>query len=71
MAGVSRMDRVKNEVGRQRTGVEVDLATRVDMKVLRWFGHVERMEDMFVEESDECKSEWSMSKGETEVRMDG
>ena len=26
-------------------GVEVDLATRVDMNVLRWFGHVERMEN--------------------------
>ena len=45
MAGVSRMDRVRNEVVRQRTGVEVELATRVDMNVLRWFGHVERMEN--------------------------
>ena len=39
------MDRVRNGVVRQRTGVEVDLATRVDMNVLRWFGHMERMED--------------------------
>ena len=45
MAGVSRMDRVRNEVVRQRTGVEIELATRVDMNVLRWFGHVERMEN--------------------------
>ena len=35
MAGVSRMDRIRNEVVRRRTGVEVDLATRVDMNVLR------------------------------------
>ena len=45
MTGVTRMDRIRNEVVRQRTGVEVDLASRVDMNVLRWFGHVERMED--------------------------
>ena len=45
MAGVSRMDRVRNEVVRQRTGVEIELGTRVDMNVLRWFGHVERMEN--------------------------
>ena len=39
------MDRVRNEVVRQRTGVEVELANKVDMNVLRWFGHVERMEN--------------------------
>ena len=43
MAGVSRMDRVRNEVVRQRTGVEVEMATGVDMNVWRWFGHVEKM----------------------------
>ena len=32
MAGVSRVDRVRNEVVRQRTGVGIELATRVDMK---------------------------------------
>ena len=45
MAGVSRIDRVRNEDVRQRTGVEIDLARRVDMSVLRWFGHVERMDN--------------------------
>ena len=45
MAGVSLMDRVRNEVVRMRTGVRGDLATTVDMNVLRWFGHVERMEN--------------------------
>ena len=39
------MDRVRNEAVRQRTGVEVELVTRVDLNVLRWFGHVERMEN--------------------------
>ena len=44
MAGVSRIDRVRNEDVRQRTGVEIELARRMDMNVLRWFEHVERME---------------------------
>ena len=30
---------------RARTGVRRELAARVDMNVLRWFGHVERMEN--------------------------
>ena len=43
MTGVSRLDRVWNEVVRVRTGVRRELAARVDMNVLRWFSHVERM----------------------------
>ena len=43
MAGVSRLDKVGNEVVRARTGVRRELAARVDMNVLRWFGNVERM----------------------------
>ena len=45
MAGVSRRDRVRNEIVRERTGVRFALADRVDRNVLRWFGHVERMEN--------------------------
>ena len=44
MTGVSRLDRVRNEVVRARTGVRRELAARVDMNVLRWFGQVERMD---------------------------
>ena len=43
--GLSRLDRVRNEVVRARTGVRRELAVRVDMNVLRWFGHVERMDN--------------------------
>ena len=43
MAGVSRLDRLRNEEVRERTGVRKELDTRVDSNVLRWFGHVERM----------------------------
>ena len=45
MIGVSRLDRVRNEVVRARTGVRRELAARVDVNVLRWFGHVERMDN--------------------------
>ena len=30
---------------RRRAGIEMELATRADQRVLRWFGHVERMDD--------------------------
>ena len=43
--GVSRMDRVRNEEVRRRAGIERELASRTDQRVLRWFGHVERMDD--------------------------
>ena len=29
----------------RRTGIEMELASRADQRVLRWFGHVERMDD--------------------------
>ena len=45
MTGVSWLDRVMNEVVRARTGVRRELAARVDMNDLRWFGHVERMDN--------------------------
>ena len=42
---VSRMDRVRNEEVRRRDGIERELASRADQRVLRWFGHVEIMDD--------------------------
>ena len=45
MTSVSRLDRVRNEVIRARMGVRKELATRVDMNVLRWFGNMERMDN--------------------------
>ncbi|XP_068247711.1 uncharacterized protein [Palaemon carinicauda] len=44
MAGESRLDRVINKVVRVRTGVRNELAARLCMDVLRWFGDVEIME---------------------------
>ena len=39
------MDRVGNEEVRRRAGIGMELASRADQRVLRWFGHVERMDD--------------------------
>ena len=39
------MDRVKNEEVLRRAGIENELANRVDQRVLRQFGHVERMDE--------------------------
>ena len=45
LVGVSRMDRVRNEEVRNRAGIERELARRADQRLLRWFGHVERMDE--------------------------
>ena len=39
------MDRARNEEVRRRAGIEIELASRADQRVLRWFGHVERMDE--------------------------
>ena len=39
------MYRVRNEEVRRRAGIERELASRADQRVLRWFGHVERMDE--------------------------
>ena len=57
MAGVFRLDRLKNEV-RERMGVRKELVARVDMNVLRWFGHVQRTKNERLLKSDEYRSEW-------------
>ena len=38
LVGVSRMDRVRNEEVRRKAGIERELASRADQRVLRWFG---------------------------------
>ena len=39
------MDRVRNIEVRSRAEIERELANRADQRVLRWFGHVERMDE--------------------------
>ena len=45
LVGVSRMDRVMNKEVHRRAGIERELASRADQRVLRWFGHLERMDE--------------------------
>ena len=45
LVGVSRIDKVRNEEVRRRAGIERELATKAVQRVLRWFGHVERIDD--------------------------
>ena len=46
LIGVSLMDRVRNEEEvNRRAGIERKLSSRADQRVLRWFGHVERMDE--------------------------
>ena len=45
LVGVSRMDRVRNEEVLRRAEIEMELASRADQRVLRWFGHVERIDE--------------------------
>ena len=42
---VSGVGRVRNKEVCRRAGIEGDLASRTDQRVLRWFGHVERMDE--------------------------
>ena len=44
LVGVLRTYRVRNEEVRSRAGIEMELASRADQRVLRWFGHVERID---------------------------
>jgi hypothetical protein len=45
MAEVTLWDRINNDVVRLRTGMVRKLEDRVDARVLRWFGHMVRMDD--------------------------
>jgi hypothetical protein len=45
MCGVSIMDRVRNEDVHRRCGSELRIEERMDINVLRWYDHVERMEE--------------------------
>ena len=39
------MDRVRNEEVSRSDGIEREFASRADQRVLRWFGHVERIDE--------------------------
>ena len=68
LVGLSRMDRVRN-VEVRRVGIERELVSRADQRVLRWFGHVERME--YGQKGVDGQSQWRTGTRETEVSLDG
>ena len=39
------MDKVRNEEVRRRAGINRELESRADQRVLRWFGHVKIMDE--------------------------
>ena len=72
MVGVSRMDRVRNEEVSRRAGTEMELASGADQRVLRWFGHVERMDELpYGPKGADDRSQWGTGTRETEVSLDG
>ena len=73
MTGVSRLDRVRNGVVRARTGVRRELTARVDMNVLRWFSHVERMDnERLLKKVMNAKVDGRSARGRPKFRwMDG
>ena len=58
------MDRVRNEEVRMSAGIERKLANRADQRVLRWFGHVRRMDEYRMARRVLCGG----SKGRTGMR---
>lgn len=45
MCGVKLIDRVRNEIIREECGLKEDIVTRIEKGMLRWFGHLERMDE--------------------------
>ena len=42
---ISRTYKVRNEEVHKKAGIEMDLVSTADLRVLRWFGHVETMDE--------------------------
>ena len=67
-----RMNRFRNGEVLRRAGIERELASRPDQRVLRWFVHVERMDEFrMARKGVDGGSKWWAGTRETEVRLDG
>ena len=56
----------------RRAGIERELATRADQRVLRWFGHVKRMDGyLMTKKGVDRVSKRRAGTRETVVRLDG
>ena len=65
------MDRVRNEEVRRGAGIERKLASGADQRVLRWFGHVERMDEYRMARRVLMAEVCGTGTRETEIRLDG
>ena len=45
ICGIRRVDRVRNAITRERCGCELNVLERIDRKVLKLFGYVEKMDE--------------------------
>ena len=71
--GVSRMDRVRNFDLHRRAGIERELVSRADQRVLRWFKHVKRMDEYRMRRMARrvlMPRKWRAGMKQTEVRLD-
>ena len=67
LVGVSRINRVRNEEVNRRARIKMELASRLDHRVLRWFGYVERMVEYCV--ARRVKPELSGGRGTGRPRL--
>jgi len=64
ICGVNRMDRVRNEEIKRRCGVKRGVLERADERMLKWFGHMERMaRDRLVRRIYEAEVEGDRGRG--------
>ena len=73
MSGVTKWDRIPNERIRGRTGVKSKLSYRAEQGGLRWFGHMERMNDgRMTKRVMKSEAEGTRSRGRPKLEwMDG
>ena len=66
---MSRLDKVRNEEVRRRAGIERELPSRADERILRWFGHVEGINEhrmtkrMLMAEAGGGRVRWRLRSG--------
>ena len=66
------MYRVQNEEVLRRAGIEWELASTADQRVLRWFGACGKNERLpYGQKGVDGRSQWGTGARETEVRLDG
>ena len=70
LVGVSRIDKVRNEELRMKAGIERELASKADQRVMRWFWHVERMDEYRMAIRVYGGSKWRTGTRLTEVKLD-